>query len=74
MGGGGWTFFMGGWELVEVYFGCVGVCKHIYGWVGVGGHFLWVGGSWWRYILGGWGCVDMFMGRWGWVGVSGGIF
>ena len=43
-------------------------------WVEVGGHFLWVGGSWWRYILGVWGCVDIFKGEWGWVGVSGGIF
>ena len=30
VGGGGWTFFMGEWELVKVYFGCVGVCGHIY--------------------------------------------
>ena len=40
----------------------------------MGGHFLWVDGCGWRYILGVWGCVDIFMGRWGWVGVGGGIF
>ena len=35
VGGGGWTFFMGGWGWVEVYLR----------WVGVGGHYLWVGGG-----------------------------
>ena len=32
----------GGWQWVEMYFE----------WVGVGGHFLWVGGVGFRYILG----------------------
>ena len=54
MGGGGWKFLMGRWRWLEVYFG----------WVGVAGHFLWVGEGRWTF----------FMGGWWWVGVSGGIF
>ena len=40
-------------------------------WVGMGGHYLWVGGGRWSYILGDWGLVNIF---YGWVGVGGGIF
>lgn len=50
MGGDECTFFMGGWGVgwVDVYFG----------WLGVGGHFSWVGG-----VGGdGWGRVGMFTG------------
>ena len=53
----GWTFFMGGWEWVEVYFGWVGLCGHFmsgwgwvevyFGWVGMGGGIFWVGGDGW---------------------------
>ena len=43
----------GGRGWVEVYFGWMGVCGHIYGWVEV------EGGEW-RYILSGWGWVNIF--------------
>ena len=39
---------MGEWGWVEVYFG----------WVGVGGHFLWVGRN-------EWGWVEVYYGGWG---------
>ena len=60
--GGGWTFFVVRWGCVEVYFG----------WMRVGGHFLWlvrVAGVW-RHILGGWEWAFFN----GWVGMGGGIF
>ena len=55
----GWTFFIGGWRWLEVYFG----------WAGLDGQFLWVGGV----FLGGWGWMDIFAAGWGWVEIGGGI-
>ena len=45
-----------GWGYVEVYFG----------WVGVGGHLIWMGGTAWGYILARWGKWTFF---YGWVRV-----
>ena len=53
VGDGRWTFFMGEWGRVEVYFW----------WVEVVGPFLQMGGCGWRYVLGqcGWvGVVTCF--------------
>ena len=52
--GKGGYIFMGKWGLMDVYFG----------WVGVNGHFLWVGGDEWRW-------VEVYFG---WVGMSGYFF
>ena len=63
---------------LEHYFPIVLGLEVYFGWVGVGGHFLWLGGCeqggckdiFW---VGGGGWT-IFMGEWGWLGVDGGIF
>ena len=57
----GWRYILGRRGWVNIF----------YGWAGVNGHFIWVGGDGWKYILGGLGLVDI---HYGWVGVSRGIF
>ena len=46
VGGGRWTFLMGGW-------GSVGLSGVIFWWVWVYGHFLWMSGGEWSYVFGG---------------------
>ena len=40
-----------------------------FGWVTVGGHFLWVGGRGWTFFMRGWVWLKVYFG---WIGVSGG--
>ena len=65
VGESGWTFFMGGWGQVEVYFGWVGVGEHFYGQAGVGGGLFLVDGGVWTYLWvsrGRWGGVELCFG------------
>ena len=59
----GWTFLIGGWRWLEVYFWWVVLRGLFYKWAGIS-----EGG--WRHILGEWGWVKIF---YVYVGVSGGI-
>ena len=47
-----WTFCIGGWVWLEIYFGLLRL----------GGQFLSVVWDKWRYIPGGWGWADIFYG------------
>ena len=37
-----------------------------FGWMGVGGHFLWVGGGGWAFFIDGWGEWRYVLSGWGW--------
>ena len=43
---------MGGWGLVGIF----------YGWVGVNRGIFWVGDGGWTFLMGGWGRVKVYFG------------